>query len=109
MSAWLKVCTLDDIPLLGARVVRRDGEPDIAVFRTAEDTVFALEDRCPHKGGALSQGIVCGNKVACPLHNWNIALDSGCAIAPDNGSTRTYPVKVEAGMVLLAIEQHADA
>ena len=109
MSAWLKVCALADIPVLGARVVRRDGEADIAVFRTAEDTVFALEDRCPHKGGALSQGIVCGNKVACPLHNWNIALDSGCAIAPDNGSTRTYPVKVHAGMVLLAIEQHADA
>lgn len=109
MSAWLKICALADIPVLGARVVRRDGEPDIAVFRTAEDTVFALEDRCPHKGGALSQGIVCGNKVACPLHNWNIALDSGCAIAPDHGSTRTYPVKVEAGMVLLAIEQHADA
>ena len=109
MSAWLEVCALNDIPLLGARVVRRDGEPDIAVFRTAEDTVFALEDRCPHKGGALSQGIVCGNKVACPLHNWNIALDSGCAIAPDSGSTKTYPVKIEAGMVLLAIEQHADA
>jgi len=109
MSAWLKICALNDIPPLGARVVRRDGEPDIAVFRTTEDTVFALEDRCPHKGGALSQGIVCGNKVACPLHNWNIALETGCALAPDEGSTRTYPVKVEAGVVLLALEQPAHA
>lgn len=103
MSAWLKVCALEDIPQLGARVVRRAGEHDIAVFRTAENQVFAVEDRCPHKGGALSQGIVCGNKVACPLHNWNIALETGCAIAPDEGSTKTFPVKVDAGMVLLAL------
>jgi nitrite reductase (NADH) small subunit len=103
MSTWLKVCALDDIPQLGSRVVRREGLPDIAVFRTSDNTVFALEDRCPHKGGALSQGIVCGNKVACPLHNWNIALETGCAIAPDEGSTKTYPVKVEAGLVLLAL------
>lgn len=109
MSNWLKICALDDIPQLGSRVVRREGQTDIAVFRTADNTVFALEDRCPHKGGALSQGIVCGNKVACPLHNWNIALETGCAIAPDAGSTRTYPVKVEAGVVLLALEQPAHA
>jgi len=109
MSNWLKICALDDIPQLGSRVVRREGQTDIAVFRTADNTVFALEDRCPHKGGALSQGIVCGNKVACPLHNWNIALETGCAIAPDEGSTRTYPVKVEAGVVLLALEQPTHA
>jgi nitrite reductase (NADH) small subunit len=109
MSAWLRVCALEDIPRLGARVVRRVGEPDIAVFRTAENQVFAVNDRCPHKGGALSQGIVCGTKVACPLHNWNIALETGCAIAPDEGSTRTYPVKVEAGVVLIALEQAVHA
>ena len=103
MNHWLKICALEDIPSLGSRVVRREGLPDIAVFRTSDNTVFALEDRCPHKGGALSQGIVCGNKVACPLHNWNIALETGCAIAPDEGSTKTYPVKVEAGLVLLAL------
>ncbi len=107
MSAWLHVCALEDIPQLGARVVRRVGEPDIAVFRTADNQVFAVNDRCPHKGGALSQGIVCGTRVACPLHNWNIALETGCAITPDEGSTKTYPVKVEAGMVLIALEQHA--
>lgn len=109
MSTWLRICALDDIPQLGARVVRRAGSPDIAVFRTTEDQVFAIEDRCPHKGGALSQGIVCGNKVACPLHNWNIALETGCAITPDEGSTRTYPVRVEAGVVLLALEQPVHA
>lgn len=109
MSTWLRICALEDIPQLGSRVVRREGLPDIAVFRTSDDAVFALEDRCPHKGGALSQGIVCGSKVACPLHNWNIALETGCAIAPDEGRTKTYPVKVEAGIVLLALEQPVHA
>ena len=109
MSNWIKVCTLEDIPQLGARVVRREGEPDIAVFRTTDNQVFAIEDRCPHKGGALSQGIVCGNKVTCPLHNWNIALDSGCVIAPDEGSTKTYLVKIDGGSVLLALEQPVHA
>jgi nitrite reductase (NADH) small subunit len=97
MSNWLRICRLDDIPPLGSRVVRREGETDIAVFRTADDKVFALADKCPHKGGALSQ------------HNWNIALATGCAIAPDEGSTRTYPVRVEGGMVMLEIKTLAHA
>ena len=109
MNDWLKICALEDIPQLGSRVVQREGQTDIAIFRTSEDTVFALEDRCPHKGGALSQGIVCGNKVACPLHNWNIALETGCAIAPDEGSTKTYPVKIEGGFVLLSLPVPAHA
>ena len=78
MSDWLKVAALEDIPILGSRVVQSPGG-DIAVFRTADDQVFALHDKCPHKGGPLSQGIVFGRKVACPLHNWNIGLDDGQA------------------------------
>jgi nitrite reductase (NADH) small subunit len=97
---WVRVCSVDDIPLLGARVVT-SARDDIAVFRNAEDEVFALADKCPHKGGPLSQGIVFGRKVACPLHNWNIQLEDGCAVAPDVGCTRRYPVKVEAGVVFL--------
>ena len=109
MSNWIDSLNLNDIPKLGARVVRH-GSLDIAVFRTADDEVFALEDRCPHKGGPLSQGIVHGKKVACPLHNWNIELDSGCAVAPDQGCAREFPVKVEAGRVwldLAAVESAA--
>ncbi len=109
MKNWIRICRVDDIPRLGARVVRRPGEDDVAVFRTAEDKVFAVVDRCPHRGGALSQGIVCGDKVACPLHNWNIALDTGCALAPDEGSTPVVAVKIEAEEVLLdlAVCEHA--
>ena len=100
MSNWMKVCALDEIPRLGARVVQHGGI-DIAVFRNAEDEVFAVEDRCPHKGGPLSQGIVFGTSVACPLHNWTIELDGGCARAPDQGCVPKFACKVEAGKVLL--------
>ncbi len=102
MAKWVRACGVADIPRLGARVVR-SAAGDIALFRNAEDEVFALADKCPHKGGPLSQGIVHGRKVACPLHNWNIQLEDGRAAAPDVGCVRRYPVKVEAGDVFLQI------
>ena len=79
MSDWKTICRLDDIPVQGARRVRRAHGGEVAVFRTADDRVFALLDRCPHKGGPLSQGIVFGEHVACPLHNWAIGLADGTA------------------------------
>ena len=99
---WLEVCGLDEIPRLGARVVRT-GNGDIAVFRSADDAVFALDDRCPHKGGPLSQGIVYDRRVACPLHNWVISLESGAAMGPDTGCTRRHEAKVENGRVYVGI------
>jgi nitrite reductase (NADH) small subunit len=101
-SGWTKVSAVVDIPPLGARVVKST-HGDIAVFRNADDEVFALRDRCPHKGGPLSQGIVYGRHVACPLHNWSIGLDDGKAVAPDEGCTERFPVKVENGFVYLRI------
>jgi nitrite reductase (NADH) small subunit len=100
--SWTPVCRVQDIPVLGARRVQRSGEViPIAVFRNAEDQVFALLDQCPHKGGPLSQGIVFGNSVACPLHNWTIGLDDGCAQAPDEGCVQRFACKVEAGQVFV--------
>ena len=103
-TTWLRVCGLDDLPTLGARVLQREGADDIALFRTADDRVFALRDRCPHKGGPLSQGIVAGDTVTCPLHGWNIALASGEAWAPDVGCARRFDVRVENGEVWIALE-----
>lgn len=99
---WIEVGVLSDIPKLGARVVRT-ADGDIAVFRTADDEVFALRDKCPHKGGPLSQGIVHGKRVACPLHDWKIHLDSGLAVAPDEGCAARFPVTVEDGRILLSL------
>lgn len=102
MSTWHKVCRLEEIPLRGSRVVPHE-PADIAIFRAADDAVFALEDRCPHKAGPLSQGMVHGHRIACPLHGWNLELATGEACAPDMGSSKTYAVRVEAGVVLLAL------
>jgi nitrite reductase (NADH) small subunit len=104
-SEWTVICNVEDIPRLGARRVARPNGikgVEVAVFRTADDHVFALLDRCPHKGGPLSQGIVFGNSVACPLHNWTIGLSDGCARAPDAGCTVPFATRVEAGQVHLS-------
>lgn len=101
MAIWIGICDLKDIPRQGARVVATPAHGNVAVFRTLDDAVFALEDRCPHKGGPLSQGIVHGHAVTCPLHNWVIDLASGEAQEPDRGCVRRIPAKVEDGRVLL--------
>ena len=106
-TAWKPVCRVDDIPVLGARRVERGQGIAVAVFRTAESRVFALLDRCPHKGGPLSQGIVFGTSVACPLHNWTIELDAGCARAPDEGCTPTFACRVEGDVVYLDADELA--
>ena len=101
VTEWQTICKVEDIPVLGSRRVKRAVGMDVAVFRNAENEVFALLDRCPHKGGPLSQGIVFGTSVACPLHNWTIGMADGCAKSPDEGCTPKFAVKVENGAVHL--------
>ena len=105
MSTWTPICRVDDIPVLGSRRVTRHNGPEVALFRAADDHVFALLDRCPHKGGPLSQGIVFGHSVACPLHNWTIGLADGCARAPDAGCTTKFAVRVQDGEVTLDADE----
>jgi len=102
MSNWIEIAHLEDIPKLGARVIKTD-TVDIAVFRTANDEVFAIKDACPHRQGPLSQGIVSGTTVTCPLHNWKIDLGSGEALGPDECCARTYSSRVEEGRVYLSL------
>ena len=100
-AEWTAICKVEDIPVLGSRRVARPRGVDVAVFRNGSDQVFAVLDRCPHKGGPLSQGIVFGTSVACPLHNWTISLEDGCARAPDEGCVQKFACKVDAGVVHL--------
>lgn len=102
-SDWLDVGPADAVPLRGARVVRTPGG-DVAVFRAADGTLFALRDRCPHKGGPLSEGIVHGHSVTCPLHNWVISLQTGEAQGADEGCTPTIPVTVVEGRIRLGVK-----
>ena len=108
MTVWIEIGEAASIPRLGARIVRAKSG-DIAVFRTADDHYFALDDRCPHKGGPLSQGIVHGRLVTCPLHNYVIQLESGVAVAPDKGCTRVHGVRLEDGKLWLSPGQGAAA
>ena len=100
MTLWIDIGALSDIPAQGARVVKT-AQSCVAVFRTAEDQVFAIDDACPHKGGPLSEGIVHGTSVTCPLHGWVFSLETGMAQGADEGSVQSYPARVEGGRVLL--------
>lgn len=99
---WVEIGNRNEIPRLGSRVVRTATD-EIAIFRAADDSVFALSNRCPHKQGPLSEGILHGHRVTCPLHNWVIELENGQAVAPDVGCAKSYPVRLEGEMILLAI------
>ncbi len=103
---WTAIGSIADIPRRGARCVKTPlGR--IAVFRTAEDQIFAIEDHCPHKGGPLSQGIVHGASVTCPLHNWVISLETGQALGADDGAVRTIPVKIDGERLFIALDHMA--
>lgn len=99
-KAWIDIGAVEDIPRLGARVVKT-AAGCVAVFRTAQDEVYAIDDKCPHKGGPLAQGIVAGRSVTCPLHNWVLSLETGKALGADSGQVRTFRLKVESGRILL--------
>ena len=102
MSKWIEIVELNKIPVLGSRLIKTR-DTDIAVFRGSDDQVYAIRDACPHKGGPLSQGIMHGSTVTCPLHNWKIDLSSGNALAPDHGCSNVFAVKIESGKVFLQL------
>ncbi len=100
---WIDIGTITDIPRRGARcVVTPHGT--VAVFRTMDDQCFAIEDRCPHKRGPLSQGIVHGNAVTCPLHNWVISIETGLALDAAAGSVKTIPLRRDGEKLYLALD-----
>ncbi len=103
MTDWKRICAVSDVPVLGSRVVDSEAHGRIAVFRNSADEVFAVHDKCPHKAGPLSQGIVHGKTVTCPLHSWKIQLEDGQVVAPDVGCVKHFPTKVENGEVFLAL------
>lgn len=100
---WIAIGNIADIPLRGARCVKTP-QGKVAVFRTSENEVFAIEDHCPHKGGPLSQGIVHAKAVTCPLHNWVISLETGKALGADEGAVKTIPLRNDDGVLFIALE-----
>jgi nitrite reductase (NADH) small subunit len=105
-ALWIDAGPLTAIPARGARVLDTSDGP-IALFRTSDDCVYALRDRCPHRGGPLSQGIVHGACVTCPLHDWVIELPTGTARAPDEGAVEAFAVRIEHGRVFVELASEA--
>ncbi len=99
---WMDLCAIDDIPVRGARVVK-GAHGCVAVFRTAQNEVFALDDSCPHKQGPLSEGIVHDRSVTCPLHNWVISLETGMAQGADDGQVPVRETRIVDGRVHVAM------
>lgn len=97
--SWIDICAIDDIPVRGARKLKT-ALGCVAVFRTAEQEVFATADVCPHRAGPLSEGIVHGQSVTCPLHNWVFDLNTGQARGED-AAIATYKLRLVAGRVLI--------
>ena len=100
--SWTDVGALEAVPVKGARIVKTPAGC-IAVFRTAEDEVFATSNTCAHRGGPLSEGIVHERKVTCPLHNWVYSLETGEVQGEDEGRIATYPARIEDGRLLVDV------
>jgi nitrite reductase (NADH) small subunit len=100
MVDWIEVGRAADVPLRGSRVIATE-QGDIAVFKAADGRIFALWDKCPHKGGPLSQGIVHGTSVTCPLHNWVVGLETGEVKGPDQGCARKVPVQLDGDIIFI--------
>jgi nitrite reductase (NADH) small subunit len=107
---WKNIGPLANIPLRGARrlCLGNEGKP-VAVFRTGENEIFALTDECPHKKGPLSEGIISGRTVTCPLHNWVIGLEDGKATAPDEGTVQTLSARIVDGNIYIHMPEPAGA
>jgi len=100
MKNWIDIAALTDIPKRGGRVVKTS-QGCVAIFRTHDDRVFAIDDACPHQKGSLSEGLVHGSAVTCPLHSWVVDLETGLAQGADQGGVTTYEISVEGGRIRL--------
>jgi nitrite reductase (NADH) small subunit len=98
--AWYKITEVENIPSMGSRIVKI-GEIEIAIFKTKDGSIFAINNMCPHKQGKLSEGLVHEHIVTCPLHNWDINLSNGEALGNDSGCTNVYEYKIENNIIYL--------
>ena len=100
---WVRIASTESVPPREGRAVRV-GEHEIALFNLG-NRFLAVDNRCPHRGGPLADGIVAGGAIVCPLHAWKVCLESGTVQRPADAAAciRTYPAKVESDIVWIAI------
>lgn len=100
MDTWYKITSINEIPKMGSRVVQIN-ETEIAIFKTNKNEIFALNNQCPHQQGKLSEGLIHGDVVTCPLHNTDISLENGKALGENYGCTNKYETKIDNDFVYL--------
>jgi len=105
---WVRITRAEDIPLREGRSVRIAGH-EIAIFNLG-DRFLAVENKCPHRGGPLADGIVCGRTVVCPLHAWKVDLETGRVEnrAEENPCVKNFPAAVRDGVVMLELSVPED-
>lgn len=103
MVDTVPACRLDELRD-GVAISRKLGGRNVLVVRVGDD-IYALEDRCPHKDARLSEGRVHCNRleIICPWHLFRFDLRTGISITNPKDRTPTFPVRVDAGQVLVAI------
>lgn len=108
-KGWLRAIYTYDIPSGEGRAVQI-GSREIAIFNLG-DRFLAVENRCPHKGGPLADGIVSGSAVICPLHAWKFCLDTGEGVSPASrlSCVHSFPTRIERGVVLVQINLESNA
>ena len=102
-ASWYSIARTGSVPLMEGKRVECAGR-EIALFNLG-DKYLAVDGKCPHKGGPLADGIVAGESVFCPLHNWKISLGTGCALAGGEGRVGTYPVRLVGDVIQVAFEK----
>ena len=99
--SWTRITYAEDIPLREGRAVEIDGR-EIALFNLG-DRFLAVENRCPHRGGPLADGIISGCTVVCPLHAWKVDLEEGSVFKPERACVATYPVRIDDGIISIQV------
>ncbi|MEK9198473.1 nitrite reductase small subunit NirD [Ureibacillus sp. 179-F W5.1 NHS] len=98
----IKVLKIDEVAKDFGKTIRV-GETEIALFHLKSGEFYAIENRCPHKGGVLVEGLISGQHVFCPMHDWKIDVTTGKVQEPDHGCVKTYQVEVKGDDVYILL------
>ncbi|MFW7381538.1 MAG: nitrite reductase small subunit NirD [Oligoflexus sp.] len=101
---WYLIGTIHDIPRQGAQLLQF-GDRQLGIFRTYQDEFYAINAQCPHAGGPLTEGLIHGHYVSCPLHDWTINLKTGICQAPDEGQVSCYPLLIDGEDIWIALQE----
>jgi nitrite reductase/ring-hydroxylating ferredoxin subunit len=99
---FLKVTTVPEIPP-GKAVMFQVNEAILSIFNV-DGKFYAIDDRCPHRGAPLSEGVLTGTTITCPWHGAKFDVTNGKLIAGSQWSLKTYPLKIDGEDILVEVD-----